>query len=81
MYAEGEEMSEQKCSRCGLPITRDDYTEHLGDRVAHQYSRCVKLLLAENEALLELLANGIDMGEYTWIPTELITKVIGKDLK
>ena len=42
-------MSE--CCRCHKEIHRDDITRYMGDRVAHDSSRCIELLRMENEIL------------------------------
>lgn len=52
------------CCRCFLPIHKDDRVAHLGDRVGHDYQRCVSLLRARVEEF-ERLARMVVDGQLT----------------
>ncbi len=43
------------------------------------YKQTIDDLEAENSALKNLLSDGLDMGYWTWIPTEEIDLVLGDD--
>lgn len=65
-----------ECSRCSLPIHRNDARDYLGNRVAHRHERCIGLLreaLRASRARVAELEQDARRLDWLGRPTRILT--------